>query len=407
MNTRGTMVLEEGSRIDFDALRLDRRARVRAMMDEHDIDVLMCIRQGNARYVTGHRPLWRAVITPWAPMCTFVRATGGIHLLAATWDDGIPGDIPHENLFALTWNASNTVNSIAGIEGLADARVIAVDGMSPGLAKLLGMLAPNARLVDGEALMRDVRAVKLPAEIECLRTAIAIAEGALATVTTELRPGVRELELKGAFEAAVCGYGLNHVAYEGTFCAAPRDAGSDAGAQVLRRIPTERPIGAGELVVLHGAVHYAGYEGIAGRTRPCVGPSGMVNSTASRGQRELARRFIAAQASAIDACGPGAPANAVATAWARHEAVPLDAPLLYGIGLGVEGPLVGGVPEAAAEDASLRPGMVVVVQGSVHEPGVGTYFGADVVAISDDGPRRLSRASHAPLDVPTDALVPA
>ena len=137
------------------ALRVARRARVLEMMDAHGIDVLMCTRQGNARYVVGHRPLWRAVITPWAPMCTFVRSTQGIHLLAATWDDGIPADVPHEHLNALTWNASNTVNMIRDIPGLADAKRIAVDGMQPGLAKLLAMLAPGAELIDGEALMSD------------------------------------------------------------------------------------------------------------------------------------------------------------------------------------------------------------------------------------------------------------
>ena len=41
--------LEEGPRIDFEALRLQRRERVLEMMDAHDIDVLMCTRQGNAR----------------------------------------------------------------------------------------------------------------------------------------------------------------------------------------------------------------------------------------------------------------------------------------------------------------------------------------------------------------------
>ena len=62
--------------------------------------------------------------------------------------------------------------------------------MQPGLAKLLAMLAPDAELVDGEALMAGVRAVKLPAEIECLRTAIAMAEGALTRGrATTLRPG--------------------------------------------------------------------------------------------------------------------------------------------------------------------------------------------------------------------------
>ena len=35
--------------------------------------------------------------------------------------------------------------------------------------------------------MRDVRAVKLPAEIECIRTALAIAEGALAAVHQDAR----------------------------------------------------------------------------------------------------------------------------------------------------------------------------------------------------------------------------
>ncbi len=386
MNTRGTMALEEGFRIDFDALRLDRRARVRAMMDAHDVDVLMCTRQGNARYIAGHRPLWRAVITPWAPMCTFVRATGGIHLLAATWDDGIPGDIPHEHLFGLTWNASTTVNSIAGIEGLQDARVIAVDGMSPGLAKLLGMLAPQARLIDGEALMRDVRAVKLPAEIECLRTAIAIAEGALGTVALDVRPGVRELDLKGAFEEAVCRYGLNHVAYEGTFCAAP------PGVEPAPRIPTDRPLGAGELVALHGAVHYVGYEGVAGRTKPCVGPTG----APSRGQRELAERFLVAQRAAIDACVPGASGASIASAWARAGGGATREPLVYGIGLGVEWPVFGGIPDDAVDATPLRAGMTLVVQGTTYEPAVGSYFAADVILVSDDGPVRLSRASHAP-----------
>ncbi|HEY1740825.1 MAG TPA: M24 family metallopeptidase, partial [Acidimicrobiia bacterium] len=247
------------------------------------------------------------------------------------------------------------------------------------------------RLIDGEALMRDVRATKLPAEIECLRSAIAIAEGALGAVALELRPGVRELDLKGAFEEAVCRYGLNHVAYEGTFCAAPPDVSSP------RRIPTDRPVGAGELVVLHGAVHYAGYEGIAGRTRPCVGPTGAPR----REQLALARRFLTAQRAAIDACVPGASGAAVAAAWSGAGGPAMDEPLVYGIGFGVEWPLIGGIPDAAAGDADelhLRAGMTLVVQGRMHEPGVGSYFAADVVLVGDDGPVRLSRASHAPFD---------
>jgi Xaa-Pro aminopeptidase len=42
--------------------------------------------------------------------------------------------------------------------------------------------------------------------------------------------------------------------------------------------------------------------------------------------------------------------------------------------------------------------MVLVVQGYVWEPGVGGYFGADTVHVTDDGPERLTKLSHAPFD---------
>lgn len=387
---RGLLTLEEGLRIDFEALRLARRARVIEMMEANDVDILMCTRQGNTRYIVGHRPLWRAVITPWAPMVTFVRSTQGIHLLAATWDDGLPADVPKENLNALTWNASNTVNAIRNISGLAEARRIAVDGMQPGLAKLIGMLAPDAELVDAEPLMGPLRAVKSPAEIECLRTAIAMAEGALTGAAQSLRPGVTEFAMKGAFQDAVCRYGINHPTYEGTFCSTPRSG--DASAPPLRRIPTDRPIGAGELVAMHGSVHYAGYEGVAGRTRAAYGSAGGVTDA----QRALARRFRAAHDAVVAACVPGARPSDLLAAW-RASGEPLPpVPIAYGIGLGVEMPIVDDRP--VHSDGPLRAGMVLVVQGYVWEAGVGGYFGADTVLLTDVGPERLTKLSHAPFD---------
>ena len=79
------------------------------------------------------------------------------------------------------------------------------------------MLAPDAELVDGEALMRGVRAVKLPAEIECIRTAVALAEGALTAAAAEIRAGVDRARLKGAFHEAVGRYGISHPNAEGRF----------------------------------------------------------------------------------------------------------------------------------------------------------------------------------------------
>ena len=58
------------------------------------------------------------------------------------------------------WNPRLTVEALANIDGLSRATSIGVDGMSPGMAQLFQTLAPNAELVDGEQLMRGVRAAE-------------------------------------------------------------------------------------------------------------------------------------------------------------------------------------------------------------------------------------------------------
>ena len=203
MKPLGLMATEDGAGIDFRQLRLERRARVLGAMEREGIDVLVLGRRGNGKYVAGHRSLWRAVLTPFGPMCLVVRETEQIHLMGTTWDDGIPREIPTGNLSGLVWNPRITVDALTRIDGLSRATTIGVDGMSPGMAQLFGVLAPNADLVDGEQLMCRVRAAKLPAEIDCIRVALAIAEGAMTEATSALVPGVTELELKARFAEAV------------------------------------------------------------------------------------------------------------------------------------------------------------------------------------------------------------
>jgi Xaa-Pro aminopeptidase len=322
------MALEDGTGVDFAALRTARRERVLAAMAAQGVDLLLLGRQGNARYVAGHRPIWRAVVTPWAPFAA-LRSDGAVHLLHTTWDDGVPEEIPRENLSGLSWNPRVIVGDIAGIPGLAEARRIATDGMSGGLGMLLGHLAADAELVDGEALMRSVRAVKSPDEVECLRTSIALTEGALTAAAAEIGPGVDPARLKGAFHEAMGRYGLSHPHDEGSF---------GAGA----------PIAEGDLVPLSGALAFAGYEPAVGRSRWC-GPAAS----------SVVDEWAAAMDAVIEGCGPGAEPPAGA----------------HGCGLGRE-TIVG----------PLRPGMVVGLHLTV-----GPYTGADTVLVTADGPQRLTR----------------
>lgn len=388
----GLLAREDGAGVDHAALRAARRERVRAEMERRGVDVLVLGRRGNAKYVGGHRWLWRAVLSPFGPLCVFAREGGEIHLLGCTWDDGIPAEIPTERLSALTWNPRNTLAAIARVGGLARANRIGVDGMSPFLAEALAKLAPRAELVDGESLLRSVRATKLPAEVDCIRGALAIAEGALAAVAAGLRPGVRETWLRGRYAEEMARFGTTLPAFEATFCATPRDAAVE-GPPPLRLRPDGRTLLAGDLVACSAGVLHAGYEGAATRSLPCVGPSGRPSAA----QRSLHARWRAAHAGVVARCRPGATPAELRKAW-QDSGEPLPpVPVAHGVGLGVEPPIVaGGAGPEPQGDEPLREGMVLAVQGYVWERGTGGHLGGETLLVTAGEPRILSRVSDAP-----------
>jgi Xaa-Pro aminopeptidase len=391
----GLMALEDGAGIDFGALRADRRARVLAAMEERGVDVLVLGRRGNCKYVTGHRSLWRAVLTPWGSMCFVVRATGDVTLMGSTWDDGIPPEIPTDRLSGLMWNPALIAADIERIDGLATARTIGVDGMSHGIAALLAHLAPAAELADGDELMRDVRSVKLPAEVDCLRVALAIAEGAVSDALLAVAPGVTEVELKARCQESIAANGTTLPGFEPFFCATPRSASDAPVMPPLRREVTAAPLTAGDLVAASGSVLYGGYEGAATRTWPCPGSGGGVPD---RAHAALHRRWRTALDAMVARCTPGTAPSTLRDAWlGTGEALP-PVLLAHGVGIGVEPPVVGGALGPDASDADpLRAGTTLVVQGYVWEEGVGGLLGSDTVLVTDEGPVTLSRMPDGPL----------
>src|SRR5207248_4280533 len=124
---------------------------------------------------SGARRLFLAGERAFAPGCVVVRETAEVHLLSNT-DFGIPAAIPHRNLYPTSWNPATLVARVLAIPGVAQAKTIGVDGLTP----LFEALLPNTELVDGEAVMRAARRVKAPDEIALIRAAAAVA-GAMMT----------------------------------------------------------------------------------------------------------------------------------------------------------------------------------------------------------------------------------
>ncbi|OBK24454.1 Xaa-Pro aminopeptidase [Mycobacterium asiaticum] len=358
---------------DEKALRCGRRERALAQMAEHDLDVLVLGRQANVRYVTGAPQLWVAGTRPFGPTCVLVRSTGAVHLLS-TWDEGVPEDIPHENLYGISWNPVNTIAALKRIEGAATARRVGTDALSPVFAQLLPTAFPNAELVDGELAMRAARRIKTNDEIDALRESIAVAESGLTAAVSELRVGVSEQELAGVLLEALAAGGVS------------TPANQDVAWVTSREHPWRRPRGdgrvqAGDLVALSSGVVAGGYTGEVGRTWP-VGDA--------PGAAALFDRWDRLWANLIAVCRAGAGAAELLAAYdASGEPAP-PMPVARGLGMGFDPPVVSArLPETARAER-LNPGMVLAVTGYVWEPGVGAVFGREAVLITADGPEVLT-----------------
>ena len=104
---------------------------------------------------------------PFAPVAVVVRETARVHLLS-TWDEGVPPEIGHEDLYRMSWNPANLAADLAKIPGLPEAGRVGTDGLTPMFDGLIAQLVTDAELVDAAPVMarcptdQDLRRGDLP-----------------------------------------------------------------------------------------------------------------------------------------------------------------------------------------------------------------------------------------------------
>ncbi|CAA0118367.1 putative peptidase [Mycolicibacterium vanbaalenii] len=367
-----------GTEIEADgrALRFSRRERALAQMEVHDLDMLVLGRQANVRYISGAPQLWVVGTRPFGPICEFVRATGEIHL-NSTWDEGIPEEIPHENLYGFAWNPMTLVGILQNIKGADSMRRVGTDALTPMFAKLLPMAFPNAELIDAEPAMAAARRIKTPEEVQALRRALVVAEKGLAAGAGALGPGTTEQALSGAVLEAEAAGGVSTPATQDAAWVTSKE-------HPWRRADGDGVVRDGDLVALSAGVLADGYVAEVARTL-CVGePTDAVRGLCRR-RDELWDRLV-------EACRPGRATSGLLDAY-QQSGEPLPAmPVAHGLGLGFDPPVVSPALRATAEADILEEGMVLAVTAYVWERGVGAVFTRDAVLITADGAEILSTA---------------
>ena len=247
--------------------------------------------------------------------------------------------------------------------------------MSGFIAKRLNDACPGLETVDAAGILNELRLIKTPAEIACLRRAGELACIAYREFMKYAIPGNTELKAARAAEGAARMAGAEAINF--TVCGTGKRADTVIGR------PTEKIIEDGDMVMCAVAVQYAGY--VSTVEYPFVA------GTPSDGQKRFLRALFEAaneqQKFLHDGVRSGDMVRAVKAVFARHGLSEYDVyPPMHGIGLAeAESPY----PDTES-DYFLRSGMCVNSDISLFGHPDGSNRIEEGFVITEKGPESLT-----------------
>ncbi|HEX6540399.1 MAG TPA: Xaa-Pro peptidase family protein [Ktedonobacterales bacterium] len=252
-------------RVNFDRLRKGRLERAKQMMEKHDLGALVLFQGANIRYVTAsYQGNWKYnIFIRYAVLPRggepYLFETAGSDMQCARIDlPWMEGRIQP----AMTWRwaegatghmAKKMADSVMDVlkqHGVEKER-IGVDDLD--MEALSAFQAHNLNIVSAWPALSEARVVKLPDEIELLKQAATIGDGAMWRIKHEwLKPGVRERDI----EAKVHEYMLS----QGCEIIYDIIVASGGNTSPYRRWATDKIIRNGDLVIIDiNAVGPGGY----------------------------------------------------------------------------------------------------------------------------------------------------
>lgn len=378
------------SRHDFTAAEFaDRRRRLRAALRERNIDWLVVIHPVSIHWLTGSdaksyqefQCLFFSAEE--APLVVLARAGEVAELRGdalvdevAGWGGGIAEDpIPH-------------FTAVAKRLGLMDARIgleVPAYYLHPHHYLALREVLGTSLVAEPSTLVHDLKLVKSPAEIACIREAARLADAAMAVFASALRPGRSELSVAGEVMAALMKAGSG-------IAASPINLVSGERSGFSHGAPTQRLLRAGDFGSVEYGATWKRYTATIGRQFSMGPPTARM-----LGLYDIVRR---AQDACIAAIRPGVSASVPHdAARAVIAEAGLDAHRVHttGYGLAPGFPPSWGEPLHMLNDSpyTLEPGMVLSVEPPVFI--AAERLGArliDNLLVTADGAERLTRASR-------------
>lgn len=261
--------------------------------------------------------------------------------------------------------------------------------VSPALyQRLLEEVGP-AMLETASDILENERSVKSEFELECLKTAAAIAGKGLEAAARFMRPGVTESDVKGEMERVCRAHGSQAFPHY-TMVVSGRDEAHASGWWHCER----RTLESGDPVSIDFGTMYQGY--CSDLSRP------FVLGRASERQRDVLKVLLEAHHAAAAAARPGARVSAVQAAANKILTAAWGDQDWWGIGHGVglevhEWPFIGYdriVDDGAYGDRVLEEHMVISLEPTMALPDTGDLQIEDQFVVTGNGAVRLNDIPH-------------
>ncbi|MGC8838359.1 MAG: M24 family metallopeptidase [Anaerolineae bacterium] len=356
-------------------MTLERLQRIRARLSEEGLDWLLVSGPENRRYLSG-----------------FTGSSG--YLLISQEEALLATDFRYFQQvqeqapdYTLARMQGGTVESLACIlqQHVAEGARLGFEAEHLTVAlyeKLRGDVA-TAEWVPTQGLVERLRAVKEPEELQAIRRAVALADEVLEAVLPTLKPGMTEKEVAWRLESAMRERGAEKVSFDLIVASGPNGAKPHA-------VPSDRPLGRGEPIVIDMGCVVDGYCSDLTRTVVLGEPDGRF--------RDLYDLVLRAQRAAEEGLRPGMTgreADALARQVIDEAGYREEFGHSLGHGVGLE---VHELPRLSAlAEEPLQEGMVFTVEPGVYIPGWGGIRIEDMAVLREDGVEVLTACTKDPV----------
>ena len=236
----------------------------------------------------------------------------------------------------------------------------------------------SCELVPAADLLWQLRAVKTEAEVEIMEAAQRIAERALENILNEIRPGVAERELAARIQYLMLHYGAENMSFDPIVVSGPNTS-------LPHGVPGDRVICEGDFITMDFGCIYHGYCSDMTRT--------VAVGHVTDEMRTIYDTVLAAQLAGIAAAKAGVTGKGVdGAARSVIEAAGYGKYFghSFGHGVGVE---IHESPNASPmNEKPLPAGAVISAEPGIYLPGRMGVRIEDVIVLTEDGCRNLTRA---------------